>query len=56
MLIGGYVGETCVEYQMSGFIVGMLGWVGVIYLIFVGDAARPIVIVKMKLPNLLLMQ
>ena len=36
----GYVGETCVEYQMSGFIVGMLGWLGVIYLIFVGDAAK----------------
>jgi len=40
MLIGGYVGETCVEYQMSGFIVGMIGWLGVIYLIFVGDAAK----------------
>ena len=30
MLIGGYVGETCVEYQMSGFIVGLI----------VGDAAK----------------
>ena len=41
MLIGGYVGETCGDaYKMSGFIVGMLGWVGVIYLIFVGDAAK----------------
>ena len=40
MLIGGYVGETCEAYEMSGFIVGMLGWVGVLYLIFVGDAAK----------------
>ena len=41
MLVGGYVGETCGDaYKMSGFIVGMLGWVGVIYLIFVGDAAK----------------
>ena len=41
MLIGGYVGETCgASYQMSGFVVGMLGWIGVLYLIFVGDAAK----------------
>jgi len=41
MLIGGYVGETCgSEYQMSGFIVGMVGWIVVLYLIFVGDAAK----------------
>ena len=40
MLIGGYMGETCSGYQMSGFLVGMLGWIGVLYLIFVGDAAK----------------
>ena len=40
MLVGGYVGETCSGYEMGGFIVGMLGWVAVIYLIFVGDAAK----------------
>ena len=41
MLIGGYVGETCgSDYQMSGFVVGMVGWIGVLYLIFFGDAAK----------------
>ena len=40
MLVGGYVGETREAYKMSGFVVGMLGWLGVIYLIFVGDAAK----------------
>ena len=40
MLIGGYMGETCSGYEMSGFLVGMLGWIGVLYLIFVGDAAK----------------
>ena len=40
MLVGGYVGETCECWELYGFIVGMLGWAGVIYLIFVGDAAK----------------
>lgn len=40
MLVGGYLGETCAGCQTSGFVVGMLGWAGVIYLIFVGDAAK----------------
>jgi len=41
MLIGGYVGEVYSDqYQMSGFIVGMFGWVAVLYLIFIGDAAK----------------
>ena len=41
MLIGGYVGETCgADYKMGGFIVGMIGWIGVLYLIFIGDAAK----------------
>tara|TARA_Y100000768_G_scaffold265188_1_gene202479 strand:+ start:3552 stop:4211 length:660 start_codon:yes stop_codon:yes gene_type:complete len=41
MLIGGFVGETCgVDYRTGGFIVGMIGWVAVLYLIFIGDAAK----------------
>ena len=41
MLIGGYVGEIYSDqYQMSGFIVGMFGWIAVLYLIFIGDAAK----------------
>ena len=41
MLIGGYVGETCGSgYEMSGFIVGMIGWIVVLHLIFIGDAAK----------------
>ena len=41
MLIGGFVGETCGDvYETGGFIVGMIGWVAVLYLIFIGDAAK----------------
>tara|TARA_Y100000996_G_C22355809_1_gene574766 strand:- start:50 stop:706 length:657 start_codon:yes stop_codon:yes gene_type:complete len=40
MLIGGYCGETCAGWQTQGFVIGMLGWIGVLYLIFVGDAAK----------------
>ena len=40
MLIGGYCGETCAGWQTQGFVIGMIGWVGVLYLIFAGDAAK----------------
>ena len=40
MLVGGYMGETCAGWETNGFIIGMLGWAGVIYLIFLGDAAK----------------
>tara|TARA_B100000900_G_C20556154_1_gene706912 strand:+ start:479 stop:1135 length:657 start_codon:yes stop_codon:yes gene_type:complete len=40
MLVGGYMGETCAGWETNGFIIGMLGWAGVVYLIFVGDAAK----------------
>lgn len=40
MLVGGYMGETCSGWETNGFIIGMLGWAGVVYLIFVGDAAK----------------
>ena len=40
MLLGGYLGETGVMSAMMGFVVGMAGWVFIIYYIFVGEAAQ----------------
>ena len=40
MLLGGYLGETGAVSEMVGFIIGMAGWVFIIYYIFVGEAAQ----------------
>lgn len=40
MLIGGYLGETNVLNIWAGFVVGMLGWLFIIYEIFAGEAQR----------------
>ena len=40
MLLGGYAGETGMLTPMVGFVVGMAGWVFIIYYIFVGEAAQ----------------
>ena len=40
MLLGGYAGETGMLSPMAGFVVGMAGWVFIIYYIFVGEAAQ----------------
>ena len=42
MLLGGYAGETGMlgVTPLIGFIVGMLGWIFIIYYIFVGEAAQ----------------
>ena len=40
MLLGGYFGETGVMSPMLGFVVGMAGWIFIIYYIFVGEAAQ----------------
>ena len=40
MLLGGYLGETGVLNVWAGFVVGMLGWLFIIYEIFVGEAQR----------------
>ena len=40
MLVGGYMGEAEMVSHMTGFIVGMVGWVYVIWLIWAGDAAK----------------
>ena len=40
MLVGGYMGEAEMVSHMTGFIIGMVGWVYVIWLIWAGDAAK----------------
>ena len=40
MLLGGYFGETGVLDATVGFVVGMAGWIFIIYYIFVGEAAQ----------------
>ena len=40
MLIGGYLGETNVLSSSVGFVIGMLGWIYIIYEIFFGEAAN----------------
>ena len=40
MLLGGYLGETGAVSELVGFVVGMAGWVFIIYYIFVGEAAQ----------------
>ena len=40
MLVGGLLGEMDVIDATIGFIIGMIGWLYVVYLIFVGGAAK----------------
>lgn len=40
MLLGGYFGETGVLSAGIGFVIGMIGWLTIIYLIFFGEAAK----------------
>ena len=40
MLLGGYFGEIGVIDATLGFIIGMLGWVYILYYIFSGEAAQ----------------
>ena len=40
MLVGGYLGEVGVIDITLGFIVGMAGWVYIIYEVFVGEASQ----------------
>ena len=40
MLVGGLLGETVTDFELIGFIIGMVGWAGVVYLIFAGGAAK----------------
>ena len=42
MLVGGYLGETQVlgVSEMAGFVIGMAGWLYIIYEIFKGEASQ----------------
>ena len=40
MLLGGYLGEAGIIDATVGFVVGMLGWIFIIYYVFAGEAAQ----------------
>ena len=40
MLVGGYLGEAGFMNATLGFIIGMVGWLWIIYEIFVGEASK----------------
>ena len=40
MLIGGYLGETEAIPRAVGFVIGMAGWIYILYEIFSGEAGR----------------
>ena len=40
MLIGGYVGETNEAFMWQGFLLGMAGWIYIIWEIFKGEASQ----------------
>ncbi len=40
MVIGGYLGETGIIHPWAGFIVGMAGWIFILYEIFAGEASK----------------
>ena len=40
MLVGGLLGEMGTINEVVGFVIGMIGWLYVIYLIFAGGAAK----------------
>lgn len=40
MLVGGYLGEAGFIGATPGFVIGMLGWLYIIYEVFVGEASK----------------
>ena len=46
MLIGGYLGEAGVINAMLGFIIGMAGWIYILYEIFAGEAGQKVRLVE----------
>ncbi len=40
MLVGGYLGEAGFIGTTPGFIIGMLGWLYIIYEVFIGEASK----------------
>ena len=43
MLLGGYLGEAGMISAMLGFIIGMAGWLYILYEIFYGEAGQKVV-------------
>ena len=42
MIIGGYLGEAEYISRMLGFVIGMAGWIYILYEIFSGEAGRSV--------------
>ena len=40
MLVGGYLGEAGCINSMLGFIIGMAGWIYILYEVFSGEAGK----------------
>jgi len=40
MLVGGYLGEAGLMASMPAFIIGMIGWLYILYEIFAGEASK----------------
>ena len=40
MLVGGYLGEAGFIGTTPGFIIGMIGWIYIIYEVFIGEASK----------------
>lgn len=40
MIIGGYLGETGIINATLGFVIGMAGWIFILYEIFAGEASK----------------
>ena len=40
MLIGGYLGEAGFMNATIGFVIGMVGWIFILYEIFAGEASK----------------
>ncbi len=40
MLVGGYLGEVGVLSATLGFIIGMIGWLYIVYEVFAGEASK----------------
>ena len=42
MLVGAYLGEAGYINEMLGFIIGMVGWIYILYEVFSGEAGKAV--------------
>ena len=49
MLIGGYLGEAGYMQATLGFVIGMAGWIYILYEVFSGEAGKAAAKVETKL-------